>query len=119
MSEANDITAKLLERIPQEFPTTVRVWRNNRIKAIAIRRGGKKRLVNAGVNGQADISGIVAPSGRRLEIEVKAGKDRLSLDQINFGNMIRQLGGIYLVVRDLDSGLASLRAALTDVSSTS
>lgn len=63
MSEANEITAALLIRIPEDFPQ-LRVWRNNRIKAMVIGRGGRMRMVNAGVNGQGDISGIAGgPAG--------------------------------------------------------
>lgn len=108
---ANEITAQLLIRIPEQFPG-VRVWRNNRVKAMAKGRGGTMRMVSAGVDGQGDISGIAGPHGRRVEIEVKAGKDQLSLVQIHFGHMIRKLGGIYLVARQVDETLAELEKEL-------
>jgi hypothetical protein len=50
----------------------------------------------------------IATRGRRLEIEVKAGRDTLSENQINFGKMIKELGGIYLVARDIDTTLEQL-----------
>jgi hypothetical protein len=56
------------------------------------------RRVQAGIDGQADISGIVGPSGKRLELEVKCGKDRQSLEQIAFERMIRERGGVYVLV---------------------
>jgi predicted RecB family endonuclease len=111
MGGANPLTAELLVRIPERFPQA-RVWRNNRIKAMAVGRGGRPRMVDAGVNGQADISGIAGPLGRRLEIEVKAGKDVLSQDQIRFGNMIRERGGVYLVAREVDLTLNALAEQL-------
>jgi hypothetical protein len=109
---ANEITAQLLIEIPRRFNGSVIVWRNNRIKAMAKGRGGTMRMVSAGVDGQADLSGIAGPVGRRLEIEVKAGKDQLSVEQIHFGQMIRKLGGIYLVARQVDETLAALEKEL-------
>ena len=111
MSEANEITANLLVEIPQQFPQ-VRIWRNNRVKAMALGRGGKPRLVSAGINGQADLSGIIGPVGRRCEIEVKAGKDTLSREQIQFGHMIRSLGGVYIIARDVQAALKSLQEVI-------
>jgi hypothetical protein len=111
MSGANELTADLLIRIPRRF-REVRVWRNNRIKAMAKGRGGRMRMVSAGVNGQGDISGIAGPKGVRVEIEVKAGKDQLSLDQIRFGQMIRSHGGIYLVAHQVEPTLDDLAKEL-------
>lgn len=108
MSEANDITADLLIKIPEQFPQ-VRVWRNNRVKAMALGRGGKPRMIDAGINGQADISGIIGGSGKRLEIEVKAGDDELREAQIDFGHMIHSLGGAYIVARTVEGGLKALQ----------
>lgn len=104
---ANEITAALLIQIPQRFPN-IRVWRNNRIDAVVLRRGGSKQKVSAGVDGQADLSGIVGPLGRRLEIEVKACKDRMRDSQKGFARMITDLGGIYIVARDVAECLAAL-----------
>ncbi|MBV9082489.1 MAG: hypothetical protein JOZ62_07440 [Acidobacteriaceae bacterium] len=107
MSAANEMTAELLIEIPERFPN-IRIWRNNRIKAMAVGRGGKQRLVSAGVDGQADLSGILGPTGRRLEIEVKAGRDELFTAQINFGRMIRDHGGVYLIARNVEALLSEL-----------
>jgi len=86
------LTNDILLKIPQRFPDS-RVWRNNRLVA-----RDAKRTISAGVDGQADISGILAPKGKRLEIEVKFGKDRSSDVQRNFGTMITRAGGIYIIV---------------------
>ena len=59
----------------------------------------QSRVIEFGVKGQADITGIL-PGGRRLEVEVKAGHDRMRPDQERFGQMIRTAGGIYVVSRD-------------------
>ena len=108
---ANVLTSELLVEIPRRFPN-IRVWRSNRIDALLTGAGGRLRRVKAGIDGQADISGIVGPTGRRCEIEVKAGKDRLSLDQYAFQHMIESHGGLYLIARDLDGTLAKLQAVL-------
>ena len=71
----------------------VRVWRNN----VGAAKDGK-RFVRFGLPGSADITGILA-DGRRLEIEVKGPKGKLSERQRYFGEMIRAFGGVYIVVR--------------------
>lgn len=97
---ANQITAELLIRIPKELPN-VKIWRSNRIDAMAVGTGGKLRRVSAGINGQGDLTGI-APNGKRIELEVKAdyanGSDRLSPAQEAFCAMILGANGIYLIV---------------------
>lgn len=111
MSEANEITANLLIKIPERFPN-IRVWRNNRVKAMAVGRGGKMRMISAGIDGQGDVSGLVGPTGRRLEVEVKAGDDKLNEDQIKFRKMILALGGIYVEARSAEGGLQLLEESL-------
>lgn len=111
MSETNNVTAALLIGIPERL-RDVRVWRNNRFVGLAIGKDGRERLVSAGVNGQADISGIVGPWGIRLEVEVKVGKDKQNEDQKNFQAMIERLGGIYVVARNATEGLGQVVAAI-------
>jgi hypothetical protein len=108
MSEANELTKELLVQIPEQFPQ-IRCWRNNRVKARVKGAGGRIRFMDAGVDGQADISGIMGPYGRRLEIEVKAGDDRLSQDQKDFRDMILRHGGIYIEARGVEGALQHLR----------
>lgn len=104
---SNEITALLLTEIPRRFPQ-VRLWRVNVAGAIT----PTGRLIRSGPKGLADISGIVGPSGRRIEIEIKAGKDRLSAEQLSFAQMVSRLGGIHLVARDVDSTIADLARQL-------
>jgi hypothetical protein len=118
MSEANNLTAALLIEIPKQVHG-VRLWRNNRVSAMALGRGGKMRKIDAGIDGQADISGIAAVPmqrlnsvGIRLEIEVKAGRDKQREAQINFQEMILKHGGIYLIARDLEVTISQLVAIL-------
>ena len=108
---ANQITAALLVEIPKRFPQ-VRVWRSNRIDAMAVGRGGALRRVSAGIDGQGDLSGIAGPSGRRVEIEVKAGRDKMRPSQHSFKAMIVGAGGIYVVARDVEGGLKELSGLL-------
>lgn len=99
---AHEITASLLIQIPERWPALVRVWRANVV-------AGKidNRFIRAGVPGQADISGI-GPRGVRIEIEVKAGSDRLSEKQRAFRDMILRLGGIWVEARSVDQALRDL-----------
>lgn len=97
---ANEMTAELLDQIPKRF--AARVWRNNRVKAMAVGQGGKLRMVSAGIDGQGDITGIICLKqlGVRIELEIKAGKDRQTPVQEAFQRMIENHGGIYILVRD-------------------
>jgi len=52
--------------------------------------------------GSADISVTIPPLGRRLEVEVKYGKDRQSDDQKDFQKRIEAMGGIYMIAKTWD-----------------
>lgn len=125
---ANDLTARLLIEIPKRF-SGARVWRRNVGKAIgmhdvhgAVKLLGagqikaaiqllQRRPIAFGVPGEPDLDGILPPSGTRLGIEVKVGKDRLSDEQTAFGVMLRNAGGIWIVARSVEQALAELAAA--------
>jgi len=76
----------------------IRVWKN--------RTGFAKTenyAIRFGLIGSADITGIAQNAlghGLRLEIEVKTGNARQTTGQINFMQMIRDRGGIYIIARD-------------------
>ena len=114
---ANDLTKRTIYEIQRVVPGS-RMWRNNTGSAVpyatvraaiamlvrgqveqALSMLRSARVITFGMEGQADITGIV-PGGRRLEVEVKAGDDKTSPDQERFGQMIRTAGGIYVVSRD-------------------
>ena len=63
----------------------VRIWRQNSGSAQI-----GNRYVHFGVKGCADISGLVMPHGRRLEIEVKSPTGRQRREQVNFQRMIEK-----------------------------
>jgi len=83
----------------------VRLWRAN----VLVARDHTGRVVRAGVTGQADISGILAPSGVRIEIECKSPTGKQSHAQRIWGDMIRKHGGIYVVARSVEDVEEALR----------
>ncbi|HUT62126.1 MAG TPA: VRR-NUC domain-containing protein [Phycisphaerae bacterium] len=92
--------------ILREFGTRpdLRIWRAN----CGVARIGR-RTVRFGIPGQADLTGI-APDGRRLEIEVKSERGRLSDDQERFRDLIRRFGGIHIVARSVHDVYEQLTA---------
>ena len=63
--------------------------------------------ISYGLPGSSDIVGML-PGGRFLGVEIKVGRDRQRDTQRAFEARVRQVGGLYVVVRDLDQ----LRAVL-------
>ena len=99
---AREITATLLIEIPKQIPGA-RAWRRN-VGATVV----GDRFIRYGLPGEADVTGIY--DGLRLEIEVKAGKDKPTPEQLSFLKMIRNAGGIGLICRDVDETIAAIRA---------
>ena len=62
-----------------------------------------------GVNGQADISGIMS-DGKRLEIEVKSERGRQSKAQKAFQRVIERMGGVYILARCVEDVVSRLDA---------
>jgi len=54
--------------------------------------------------GASDIMGVL-PDGRFLAIEVKAGKDRLSIEQNQFLKAVADKGGLAIVLADKPEGV--------------
>ena len=79
----------------------VRCWRQN-TGAFAGDYKGKKRFVRYGITGQSDISGIMLPGGRRIEIEVKRPGNVPTEDQAAWLAMIREHGGVAFWIDSLD-----------------
>ncbi len=127
-SSANEITAGLLLEIPKRIPGA-RAWRRNVGRGIgmdavnkavgAIQRGDtagaivvlRSRVLVFGLPGEGDIDGI-APGGIRLCIEVKAGADKTSEQQDNFGAMILRAGGVFVVAHSVEQGMRDVEAQL-------
>ncbi|GHU72445.1 hypothetical protein FACS189450_10250 [Spirochaetia bacterium] len=78
-------------------------WRNN-TGAVRIRPG---QFMSFGKKGSSDILGIL-PDGKFLAVEVKAPDGRLSPEQRQFIQALRDFGGLAVVVKswqDLDTAL--------------
>lgn len=87
----------------------VRVWRQN-TGAFQKTYKGKTHYVRYGTPGAADITGLVGPSGRRLEIEVKANeKLKPTAKQVAYGEMIKNAGGIWFWTWAIDDCLRKLQ----------
>lgn len=69
----------------------------------------ESRKIKYGINGESDLDGIIAPHGRKLCIEVKTGKGKLSVDQIKYRDMILKFGGIYIKATSVDQVLKELK----------
>ena len=89
------------------------VWRQNSGLLYAPDGRGGFRRVRAAMPGAADISGIL-PGGRRLEIECKAATGKLRQEQVEFGRMVLEHGGCYLVVQSEEEAVAGVLAAIAD-----
>lgn len=110
MTSETRIQALLLARIPVQFPQ-VRVWRANTGAVVVA-----NRMVRFGLPGQADITGAIGPTGRRIEIEVKSETGRLSPEQVAFGEWMRALGALYIVAKPpRGSGESAARLVLEHV----
>jgi hypothetical protein len=103
---ARELIATLIIEIPRQLPGA-RAWRRN-VGATVV----ADRFVRYGLPGESDVTGIIQPGGIRLEIEVKAGKDKPTPEQLSYLNMIRTAGGIGLICRDVNDTIAAIRAEL-------
>lgn len=62
--------------------------------------------------GIGDITATLPPLGRRLEIEVKHGRDKQSDAQKEFQKEIEAMGGIYMVVKTWDDFIFQIQKHL-------
>jgi tricorn protease-like protein len=76
------------------------VLRNNSGR-IFINDNGKIRAIRAGMAGSSDIIAC-SPDGRFFAIECKSKKGRLTENQKEFLRKVSELGGVALVVRNID-----------------
>ena len=103
-TQTNALTADLLCEIPKRFRGT-RVWRCTS-GMLYDRSGRPVRIVR--INGLPVIQGVLAPYGRFLGVEVKAGSDKQSPVQKQAELVIRTAGGIYIVAKSIDQCIADL-----------
>lgn len=106
-----DIPEAVLERLVIAHVNQlagVRVWKMH-VGSVIDPRG---RKITFGVVGQADISGLFLPSGRRLEIETKVKKNRQSPEQKIWQAEIERYGGLYILARCLADAMVPICTAL-------
>lgn len=72
----------------------------------AARIGG--RFVRFGLKGQADLQGVIAPSGQALFIECKSARGVQSPEQRTFQRLVEKHGGLYVLARTLEDVAAAL-----------
>ena len=77
--------------------------------AAIFKRNGSTSVIRGAEKGTADI--LACYKGRYLAIEVKHGKNRPTIDQLNFGTKVRDAGGLFLVAWDVDA----VNALLNDI----
>ena len=69
--------------------------------------GSGKYIPGTGTKGSADISASIIPQSGKyaasVKIEIKYGKDKMSENQRKYEANINSSGGVYLVVRNMDS----------------
>lgn len=100
---ANEITQYLLKHLWQEIPG-LDLWRANRYKGQALRAGGRLGMIDAGIDGQADLTGHfgfpdyeVNRQNRRVELEVKAPGDSQNKNQTDFEHRCKTHGTLYII----------------------
>lgn len=70
--------------------------------------------VQFGLKGSGDIAGILAPSGKALFIEVKNGHYQQTEQQKKFADMVRQMGGIYILATSPEKVEEQINQALKE-----
>lgn len=81
----------------------VLAWRNNAGMVMAGHKGRGFRPFRLGLTGSADILGVMPPNGRILAAEAKSPTGVPSTQQRVYLNRIKELGGVAVVFRDLDT----------------
>ena len=100
---ANALTAAILARVSHDYVGECLLFRLNVIATKTM-----KGFVRSAPPGASDIIGCVR--GIPAAIEVKIGKDKMSLFQVGFSAAWRRAGGVYIIARDLETCMADLAA---------
>ena len=95
MSRANELTNNIIDFIYRQGGYA---WRASSVGIFDQSRGLYRTAAKKGVS---DI--LACRNGRLIAIEVKIGKDRLSLEQEGFLKNIEHAGGLSVVATSLDS----------------
>jgi hypothetical protein len=97
-------TGKIIRKV--ERAGTIKVEKGD----ILIKRGYPVRF---GLPGSADILGVAAPSGRFIAVEVKAENGKQSKQQKVFADMVKRMGGAYILARSKDEAMSELEKELS------
>lgn len=84
-------------------------WRNN-TGAVVLGEGKGRRFFRAGLVGSADILGVLPGTGRFLAVECKRPGGRVTAAQRVFLDAVTRAGGLALIVSDVRTLEAALRA---------
>ena len=106
MSASNTLTNTLRLTIQAHYGDRARLYRINVIAA----KTPNGRLVRSVPAGFPDLVGCV--DGRYVELEVKAGKDRLNASQITHLAATERAGGIAIVAKEVGAAMAELERKL-------
>lgn len=99
MSET-DIVNETLIRLCKTFPNGL--WYRRNVGAMRV----DNRMIRFGMQGQADIGGIL--NGRAVEIELKTATGRQSDSQKNWQSAVEKSGGVYILARSPDGVIEKL-----------
>jgi len=66
----------------------------------------KKYIYSGSKRGMADVTAVI--DGRHVSIEVKVGKDKMRLAQVEVKREIEQAGGVYIVASSFDNFLEQI-----------
>lgn len=91
---ASDLTKSALIELGYR---NIIAWRNNNVRAVPGR-------IFTGRKGVSDIIGFHKKTGVFFAGEVKSGKDKLSIDQIEFLQQVSLSGGIAVVIHETSTG---------------
>ena len=98
MSEASTLTNKIIQHI---YSSGGFAFRASSTGIYDSKMGGYRTAAKKGVS---DV--LACFKGRFIAIEIKIGKDRLSLEQEGFMSNIQHVGGIAFVAKDFDDFLS-------------
>jgi len=129
MDNATTLQNKLILEIQKKYPLS-RVFRQNVGSAYPLQTFKRAmafimegvtppwfRPVQYGVVGSGDIGGWIHINGVAVacHVEVKIDKDEQREAQEKFEATIKRCGGIYVIARDLDGGMAALANAIAEL----
>ena len=132
MDNATTLQNRLILELQKKYPRS-RLFRQNTGSAYPIQTFKRAwsfliqgitpawfRPVQFGVVGQGDIGGWIHIDGVAIvcHIEVKIGRDTQRDAQEKFEATVKRCGGIYVVAKDLEGGMAALAEAIQSLRST-